>query len=411
MWCAALRDAAIPEAAPVWRTRAIMALVVVAVSYNLPLSIINAHLFTVSRSALIGVEALLMGASLLLILSNWRAEFTRWTLMNGCFLFLALILAQLRQSFDPKSFRDTLQFAVFIMLGMVLPYGDTRRLFVGIHIAILVIMLIELTFPDQYGAFVDTRDYFITSRGFTPEQLGDSELFGALHGGDRYIFPFLGWNRASSIFLEPLSLGNYASFTAVLLVLFWRDWSPKWRAFMVISSFVIFVGSDGRFGGVSAALIVLLAPLLARLPTMMALAYLPLGILTARVLSRVLAWDPLQDTFTGRMARGMKGLFKLETTDLLGYAIPTPAMADSGIAYLVVGQSLIGVIMLQLFLYVQPGLHRRDQRLVINATGLTFALSILVSISMLSIKTAAFYWLLIGTVLALPQNENARRSR
>ncbi len=387
-----------------------MLLICVAVSYNFPLSIINAHLFGVSRGALIGVEALLMGSGLLIVLSNWRADMTRWLLMIGCFFGLSLVLSLLRQTFDPKSFRDTLQFAVFIMLGMLMPYAQTRRLFVGIHIAILAVMLVEVTFPDQYGALLDPRSYFINSRGFTAEQLiGDSDLFGAVHGEDRYIFPFLGWNRASSFFLEPLSLGNYASFSMIMMVLFWRDWSWSMRLFMAVGSFVIFVGSDGRFGGTSAAILLLLAPLLMRLPAVFAVAYLPVGIVVARVASLAFGWLPVNDNFGGRMARGMKGLFRLTWEDVAGFGIPNPSLADSGIAYLVIGQSVIGVVMLQLFLYLQPRLLRSDQLFVLHATALTFALSILVSISMLSIKTAAFYWFLLGTMIALPQQQNARQ--
>jgi hypothetical protein len=93
----------------------------------------------------------------------------------------------------------------------------------------------------------------------------------------------------------------------------------------------------------------------------------------------------------------------------LGGSIPTQALADSGISYLVMSQSIAGVVMMQLFLYLQPGLERPEQRLVLHGTALTFALSILVSISMLSIKTAGFYWFLVGAVIVLPHYANARR--
>ncbi|WP_409049619.1 hypothetical protein, partial [Sandarakinorhabdus sp.] len=85
------------------------------------------------------------------------------------------------------------------------------------------------------------------------------------------------------------------------------------------------------------------------------------------------------------------------------FSVPTPALADSGIAYLVMSQSLVGVAMLQLFLYLQPTLQCPEQRLYLHATALTFALSILVSISMLSIKTAAFYWFLMGVIIVMPR--------
>lgn len=387
-----------------------MALLVLGVSYNFPLAIFNAHGFPVGRNTVIGVEAVLMASGLILALSHWRAEMTRWLLMIGAFFALSLILSQFRQVFDPKSFRDTLMFAVFIMNGMLVPWRDARRVITGLHLVILLVMLIEVFFPVQFGAFVDPRAYFIGTRGFTPEQLsGDSNLFGAVRPDERYLLPWLGWNRASSLFLEPLSLGNYVSFAALAMLMFWRDWSLRMRLFMVVSTGIILVGCDGRFAGISAIVLVLLAPLLRRLPAILAIFYLPVGILTGRIASRMLQWSPITDDFPGRIARGMKQLFKLDWYDLWGFSIPTPALADSGIAYLVMSQSLVGVVMLQMFLYLQPGLRRPEQRLYVHGTALTFALSILVSISMLSIKTAGYYWFLMGVVIVLQARPAARQ--
>ncbi len=393
------------------RIRVAQVLLVVAVGYNLPLSIINAHGVTMGRGAVIGVETLLMAAGLALALVHWRPAMTRWVLMIATFLVLSLVLAQLRQGFDPKSFRDTLMFAVFIMVGMLVPWRDARRVFVALHVVILAVMLVELFLPLQYGALVDPRSYFISSRGFTPEQLsGDSNLFSASRPDERYLLPWTGWNRASSIFLEPLSLGNYVSFAALAMMLFWRDWPVRLRAFMAVSLAVILVGCDGRFAGISALVLLLAAPLLRRLPAALALFYLPLGVAAARIASQAGHWSPLNDDFPGRIARGMKQLFRLDSFDLLGFSVPTPALADSGIAYLVMSQSLPGVVVLQLFLYLQPGLQRPEQRLYLHATALTFTLSILVSISMLSIKTAALYWFVMGVMIALPRQQEARRT-
>jgi len=46
----------------------------------------------------------------------------------------------------------------------------------------------------------------------------------------------------------------------------------------------------------------------------------------------------------------------------------------------------------------------------VHGTALTFALSILVSISMLSVKAAGFYWCLMGMIVVLPPQQDARRS-
>ena len=374
----------------------------VAVTYNLPLAVINAHAFATGRGVLIGVEMLIMAAGLTVVALNWRAEMTRWAMMIAAFAALAMIMTLFRGAFDPKSFRDMLMFATFIMLGMLVPPPQLQRFLVGMQALILLVMLFEVLQPEAYSALVNTKSYFMNSRGFTAEQLqGDLDLFGAIRADERYFLPFLGWNRASSLFLEPLSLGAYAAFAVLVMQLFWRDWSNRVRAFMVFSTAAILVGSDSRFAGATIVVLLVAAPLLRRMPVMLSALFLPTAIIGARIVSQSLDWNPLEDNFTGRIARGMKQLFRLDGYDLLGFAVPTPALADSGIAYLVMAQSLLGVVMLQLFLYLQPQVQDARARLALNGTALSFTLAILISISMLSIKTAGFYWLLVGSCLAV----------
>lgn len=157
-------------------------------------------------------------------------------------------------------------------------------------------------------------------------------------------------------------------------------------------------------------MLLVLAPLLRRLPISLELLYLRAGVLLTRIFSDALAWNSIEDNLTGRLARGMKQLFKLDWYDLAGFSVPTSALADSGIAYLVTAQSLVGLAILQAFLYLQPDLQRSDQRFYVHGTALTFALSILVSISMLSVKAAGFYWFLMGMIIVLPPQQDARRS-
>lgn len=406
---------AIPASAAAggWAVNAALALLCAAVAYNFPMALINAQVFAVSRGTIIAIETLLMAAGLLLAITRWQPGMTRWLMMIIVFFGLSLLLSLPRQSFDPKSFRDMLMFAVFIMVGMTIPLPRLRRTLVALQMVILAVMLVEVTVPEQYGALVNPRSYVVNTRGMSDEVItrsGETDLFGAVRPDERFLLPQLGWNRASSIFLEPLSLGNYVSFVTLAMLLFWGDWRWRERLFMVGSTLVILVGSDGRFAAVSAILLIVLAPLLRRLPSMLAIAWLPLAVIAGGIGSTALGWNPLEDNFTGRIARGLKHLFKMDWFEVLGGSIPTAALADSGVSYLVTAQSLIGVVMLQMFLYLQPGLERPEQRLVLHGTALNFTLSILVSISMLSIKTAGFYWILVGAVIALPQIAKTRQS-
>lgn len=396
-----MSSASSPDIDAPQRSTAALLLIVAAVAYNLPLAVINAHVIGLGRGAVIAVDALLIGAALLVAALRWRPEMTRWAAMVGCFVLLSLVLSLFRQAFDPKSLRDTMMIAAFIMLGLTVERRDARRLFVGLQIGIALVMLFEVSFPATYSELVGSTRYFIATRGFVSENFfGDLELFGTTRPDERYFLPQTGWIRASSIFLEPLSLGNYASFAMLAMILFWRDWRWPRRALMVAIWALVVVGSDGRFALTSSLVILFLTPLLRRLPAMLAFVYLPLAVIAGRGGALLLGWNPLEDTFPGRLARGMKQLFRLDTWELSGFTVPTAALADSGVAYFVVGQSLLGVLMFQAFVYLQPRLGHADQRLMLHGNAVLFAMSILISISMLSIKTAALLWFFAGVSFA-----------
>ena len=393
------------------RARLAGVLVILGVSYNAPLAWINAHIVPVGRNVAIGADGALILAALLFALSQWRPAMTRWLLMIASFAVLLLGLSLVRGQLAPKDFRDVLLIATFAMLGLTMPWHGARRVFVALHALILGVMLFEMAMPAAYAALFEPASYFVNTRGFREEQFYGADLFNAVRPDERYILPQTGLLRASSLFLEPVTFGNYCAFAMLMIMAFWRDFSMRARIFMVLSWAAVLVGCDSRFAGASSLLLLALWPLLKRVPVMLATVYLPLVVAATAVISSALLFNPLEDTFTGRIARGMRYLDRLDPGGLAGFTLASQQLADAGVAYMIVEQSIFGVSLLLAFLFFQPHLNAVRQRLVLNGAALILTLNLLVSNSILSLKSGAPLWFMVGAAIAADGWSGVRSDR
>ncbi len=384
------------------------AIVALSATYNAPLAIINQHVHPLTAMHAIITEAVLILTALLVAVLSWRSYMTRWLMLIVVMAAWFSIMSFGRGIFQPKDFRDILLVATFIMLGMTVPYKNAQYLFKFFHIAVVIVTIFEIFFPLSYSDVFNAKNYYINTRGFHEEQffVEDSGLFNAYRPDERYFLPGLNWLRASSIFLEPVGLGNYCTLATLLIIIFWKDWGWLLRSFMVASWALILVASDGRFAGLTSLLILALTPLLKRLPIAIAFIYLPILLAVSSVMSNHFNFNPLQDTFPGRIARGLKSIAQMDIHELLGFGIATPALADSGIAYVITSQSFFGLLALQCCLYfLIPNKQNAKQRLMMHGGAIIIASSLLISNSMLSIKTAGLLWFFTGVMLVTqPKN-------
>jgi putative polymerase len=221
------------------RTRPACIILLLAVTYNAPLAIINAHIMALAPIHAILVEATLILAALFIAMLSWRPDMTRWIMFIALMASWFVITSFGRGIFQPKDFRDTLLVAAFIMLGMTVPYKSAQRLFVVFHIIVAAVALFEIIAPTSFSSIFNAKNYYINTRGFLEEQffVEDSSLFNAYRPDDRYFFPALNWLRASSIFLEPVGLGNYCTLSVLLIILFFKNWRWPLRCLMLISWF------------------------------------------------------------------------------------------------------------------------------------------------------------------------------
>ena len=120
------------------------------------------------------------------------------------------------------------------------------------------------------------------------------------------------------------------------------------------------------------------------------------------VVTLVMNPNPEADDFPGRIAYSIHLLNQFNLDHWLGIHRSQDdldsgiAFFDSGIGYLVSTQSIIGLAVIWLFLACMGEEKTQEQIRYAHAILLYFALTLTVSYSMLTIKTAALAWFIYG---------------
>ena len=376
--------------------------VIAAVCFNAVLALVNANLVALSPAAVIACEATLtIAATGLAVLAGSPAS-RPWLFLIGLVLLFGLANGFGSGGIDPKLIRDVLLIPVFVLLGLVCDRRDIVRVIMPLQAIVLAVTLFEGLRPEDFGRVFGVMSYFINTRGFEEASFWnqDSDLFiSATRPGERFLLGGLDIHRLSSIFLEPVSLGNYCVLVAVIVAALWTLLSVRQRLFLCLSNVVLLIGCDGRFATASIALIVVLRIVAPALPRYFNWIYLP-GVVGAGALA--VAIFHLQsggDDFPTRTAGSIEALSQMGVVDLMGYATwKAYTVMDSGISYLVYSQSLLGTVILWSF--IACGLRQQDRPAVVtaHAVSLYFATNLMISYSVFSIKTAALVWFIYGAM-------------
>lgn len=370
--------------------------------FNPLLALVNANAMTVGRMHVVLAEVAIVSAAMGLILWRRVTPMLPWAGLLWLLIAVFLALSFIRGDLDPKLIRDVLLIPVFAMLGMVFAGASLVRLFAVMQVTVLAVMIFEALAPTAFGDMLDIAQYYIDTRGFEAEDFWneESKLFAsATRPGERFLPIGFELHRLSSLFLEPVSLGNWAVVMTIATVTLWRRMGASARAFFLISIALILVGCDGRLATVTCAVILAGAWLFERTPARIALLYLPAAVLCAMGLAYLLGLQPGPDDFGGRLAHTVDLLKQFTVGALFGidHDLLDGAAADSGLAYFLLTQSLVGVVAIWLAIcLLMP--DRPQGRILTHGTALYVAMVLLVSYSLFSIKTAAALWFLFGNV-------------
>ncbi|ADZ72331.1 hypothetical protein [Polymorphum gilvum] len=373
--------------------------------FNLVLAFVNTRVAGISPNHVMLAEVALIGAALLLVLDRQAAFYA---VLVVYFAYMALILT-MRPELDLKAVRDALIPIVFYFLGRrMTDIRDVDRLVMWSAGVVVLVALVEYLFFDTFIANVNIFDYYV-ARG-TVEQgdnfLEDSKLFiSGVRMEGRNFLAFLGTHRVSSVFLEPVSMGNFGAFL-LMWALFRADMARRWL--LVAAAAAIIVLGDARFGMFVCLAFLAVAPfyrlapraVLLLAPVMVALALAIYGSSTGQVV-----WE---DNLAGRWLHSARLLLKLDWAAGFGVSPEDLFLADSGYAYTLHQIGLVGALGLwAAYVFAGVKADRAWQFKVLTVTYI--CLLMIVSNSLYSIKTAALLWICAGAADVWAGPAGARR--
>jgi putative polymerase len=376
-------------------------LVLLSVLFNAMLAIVNAHVVPLNMGVVAGAEFLIVLAAQATVFQNYRPQMLPWYGMMTFIVAFAILRGCYLGHFEPKYIRDVMLIPTFVLLGMTVPFHRVKTGVTILHVIVVAGVLFEALFTSAYAGLFDVRQYYIATRAFEETAFWDttSELFVSATRPEARFFNFIDLHRVSSVFLEPVSLGNYVIIITTFLCANFSRFSVRFRAFLLAGIVIALVGCDGRLAAICSAVIVLGTLVAPRLPHRITLLYLPVIVIGAFVFVFTTLPDAHQDNFSGRVAYCVNLLANYDIADWLGLSDHFIARAsDSGIAYIVATQSVIGVALFWVLLNFEADDRWSSQIKFTQGLCTYIALTMLVSYSLFSIKTAALLWFIHGSL-------------
>ncbi len=396
---------------------AVAALLLLAVGYNFLLALFNASVHPVGASAAYAVELAIYAGCFILGLRSLGRD-GQLLVFTGLGLVLVFNLLRFLEtwSFDLKLVRDAIIPFAFLTLGTAYR-GRLHKLVLWLAVIVVLVAIFEMAFPDMYGDLVDPRSYFVNTRGNSEDDFWNeaSKLYvSATRPGERNWLGGFELPRVSSIFVEPVTMGNFIIFFCAIAITFWRSLRIVGVIFSLALILFLLIASDGRLASATCLLMLMLAPLLRRVDQTLA-GFLFIGVLLAGWLAVwALGVSAYDDTMMGRMFVSVDAINQMTPREWFGMDLAAPyRYSDSGIAYFIAGQSILVVLVFLIAYSFMLKMPTSNGQLFKNLFVVAFALSLLVSNAYFSIKTAGLWWFACGYFwrLQIPQTAPAVEGR
>lgn len=388
-----------------------------AMSFNFVLCFVNTNIAGVGTSAVIGCEIAIISA--VLFYSYPTLDYPRLIVISSAILYLIALSAAralLGDALDIKPIRDLLIPIAFFVLGAgVADIKAADRIVRAAALLVIAVGLFEYFFPEIFTRFFNIASFYIERGAMDVAQAQQSSSLFASGmrpegaGGGRNLLPFLGNHRVSSIFLEPVSAGNFGIILFLwALVRSLMDRRPFWGLFA--SAAIVIVMSDSRFGAYFCGICLMLAlcPAAIRLAVT---ALLPVvGLLTVVFLPELLSASyGLDNGFIGRIILSGRILDHFDAFNWFGLRAPDFVMSDSGYAYALAGFGIVGLIAFWIMLLSIKGKNSHFY-VFRDLAGAYIAFLLCISNSPFTIKTGALLWFLTGALCRLTDVRKVRFS-
>lgn len=382
----------------------ITVLLVGAISYNACLAVLNAHLMPLTMTQVALCEFLLLAGVALAVLSRGISQEDEPCLILAAAFFIgALFLSFINGALVLEALRNIAIVVLFTMLGLRADERGVRLAFVAMTTLVLLFMLFELTAQNGYVAMFRPFDYYQNTRGIGEVDYDDVGLFGnALGFEGRFSFGIFKAPRTSSIFLEQTSLANFASVIAIYLMAMWGRFTRAERLLGIVFVGLALLSNNTRMSSGFALLCIAGYFLYPRLPRYTTLL-LPLLMLGAAIVLTTMLGPSREDDLAGRLGLSVHLLTLTDLPASLGArATESGQFPDSGYSYVLYSSSLVGAVILWLYVAMIVPFKSDAQKRCAWSIGVFFFMNLLVAgNAIFSMKVAAPLWLLAGFMRSL----------
>ncbi|MGI4839363.1 MAG: hypothetical protein ACRYF9_17260 [Janthinobacterium lividum] len=377
----------------------IVVLTFLGLAYNAILAFINAHIFAVNVSMVVVFEISVLGAGLLV----WWKRGIKTTDRNvlyfvGSFLIISLVIGMLNQRIYLDAFRNILIVGVYIGLGKSANVATIKAAFLACTLLVLGVLILELSDVSSYAALLKPANYYINTRGFKELSYDDSGIFkNALGFEGRFSYGIFTGPRTSSIFLEQVSLANYAAALCILLLSLWPQIGIKVKLLHILTILLVVLSNNTRTTSILLVLSVFGYYLYPRIPRYSNVLLAPI-IIALGIFIYTLYPYARGDDFIGRTSFTGYVLTHMGMPEYFGTSIDNLKMlADNGYPYLIYSSTIFGMVLFWLFVSLVVPQITPAQKRCANSLALYMFINLLVSgTATFSIKVGAPLWLLVG---------------
>src|SRR5260370_15248040 len=217
-----------------------------AVFYNACLAFVNAHIVPIHSDQVALTEAIIVAMVGGYILTYFRLlhnelPFLAASLCIFASLFLWVLLPDERTFL--KSLRDVILIFSFYVLGTQAVHKQILRAFRSITLIIVGTMIIEGWLPDVYVAIFQPAQYFAGTRDMPVSPWNYSGMFGNSLGFEgRVTYGLFGERRLSSVFLEQVSLANFAIVLSIFTMTLWPR-LKQWDKSLFVAAIIFIIAS------------------------------------------------------------------------------------------------------------------------------------------------------------------------
>ena len=377
-------------------------ILIVTLTYQALLCAIHTSVHPISMLDVASSEAVIYLACLVVLTKRIRLELFVMVLLVSAYLFLIAIF---RNQLDPKGFRDVMIPILFYGLGRQI--GDIRyanRVLKVMVVLVLMFGFFELWFLDAFSRIFNIFSYYVSQGGLKAGTNWAKDSVLGLNGMrpegiGRTILPsLLGNHRVSSLFLEPVSLGNFAVIIAAWGLSRRRE-EFKEMVFFLAAAAAMIALSDSRYGMITVGALVLMRCLpFGRTSVWM----MPLPLLSIVLLVVIgLFFDGRYgDNILGRLYVSGRMLMTFDVGMIFGIEGFNIGFGDMGYSALL---TRLGAV-LCLFLWITFWmLKMEDERGSRFRAYITLYMSLILCVSgtsLFALKTAGILWFLVGCCVA-----------